>query len=365
VRASDLSPQPNLLINPAPTFSQENIGSSVALAANTPAYFADGWQGYYSSPNSVSAARVTDGSGYALKVTNTGTAATGVNDFVTIRQPIEANFLTSTNFGTAAAKGMCISGEVKTSLPNYPISGALTNYAANRTMPWLARTIVTANVWTPFATCFPGDTTGTWTTVGEAGGAYLYLMAGGGTAVAGGGGNGGNWQVGNLLGGSGAGTAMMSTDGAWVAWRNIKLEVSPGPTPYRQRDPATELALVQRYYEKSYDREVKPGALVGLGMMLYPLNGTISQQFWVPVRYAVGKRCDADNAHTYTWDTNAALGGSGTGGYVRQAVPAIDVPVTNLGSQGHTGHFLRIVATPAAAGSDAFAFHWAVDCRLP
>lgn len=50
-------------------------------------------------------------------------------------------------------------------------------------------------------------------------------------------------------------------DGGFYDIAQVQLEVGKGPTPFEHRPQQIELALCQRYFEKSYDVEIPPGTL--------------------------------------------------------------------------------------------------------
>jgi hypothetical protein len=53
----------------------------------------------------------------------------------------------------------------------------------------------------------------------------------------------------------------------------VQLEIGPIATPFEHRPIATELALCQRYYEKSYDLNTKPGTAMGISVIAAPNFG--------------------------------------------------------------------------------------------
>ena len=68
----------------------------------------------------------------------------------------------------------------------------------------------------------------------------------------------------------------------------MQLEEGPNDTEFEYREFGEELALCQRYYEKSYDYKIFPGATSSAGNVGgHSVNGT-NQLF--PVSYAVPKR---------------------------------------------------------------------------
>ena len=364
---TDAPPRPNLLVNPSMDIDQEHAGASVSLGSGAVngRYIVDGWQAMFTSAagNAVNCLRDTSGpgtSGHSLKCINTGNGIVGPNDYMTARQPIEANLLSDANFGTASAKMLCLSGWVKSSIANYTVGGSMTDFAGTSTYRFPSITIPSANTWTQFSRCFPGPTSGSWTTNGTAGGAFLYLTAASGvnkTASAGG------WGGVNVYAATGISTSILSTDNASISWGDIKLEISPGPTAFHRRNPADELLLAQRYYETSYSTDVAPGTVGAQeSEEVRGLFGTTAGSYYVGVRYKTPKRCGLGTIVVSTFSPASGAGGTSTSGKVRSLATSSDIAVASLALSGTTGHFYRIDMTPSA--NDGLAFHWAADCRL-
>ena len=68
-----------------------------------------------------------------------------------------------------------------------------------------------------------------------------------------------------------------------------QLEEGSVATPFEQRHPATELALCQRYYEKSYNTDTPPGKTTNFGQVTWVGNGT-SSYHQAPVYFKSTKR---------------------------------------------------------------------------
>ena len=368
-RSSDTTPQPNILINPSFDYSQFNGNNIVTLTDGVPAYLVDGWQGLFHSSGGASIGCQQTGSGFgdrALTCTVTGGSGTNNTDYLVIRQPIEAQDLAQTGLGTASPKMLCLSYTVQTSIPNVAVASSLTNYAGTRSGTTYAQVIPTANTPTPVHTCFPADTSGTWVTSGEAGGAYVYLAAAAGTSVAGNGSPNSIWNNGTLYGGTGSNTILLGTPGATVTWRDVKLEVSAGPTAYRHPDPSTEIRRVQRRFEKSYDPDVIPGTATYDGVkaqsLFTPTADTTSGTYYFPVTFNTPKRCKVSSSNIYTYSPASGAGGSGTSGEVYHNSPALDVALNSTNNSGRNGYYFSVILTRGT--NDLIQFHWVADCRL-
>jgi hypothetical protein len=68
----------------------------------------------------------------------------------------------------------------------------------------------------------------------------------------------GAWTAGNFTSATGA-LSVVGTNGATFYITGVQLEAGTVATPFERRSYGAELALCQRYYEKSYDTETAPG----------------------------------------------------------------------------------------------------------
>lgn len=144
----------------------------------------------------------------------------------------------------------------------------------------------------------------------------------------------------------------MDTIGNIFAITGVQLEVGAVATPFEHRPIGAELALCQRYYEKSYDVGVVPGtggnlsgyAAYGWNSINRPLNS---------VAFAVEKRISAT---VFIYNSN-----SGASGTMRNADAATDVAssVVFAGSK-------NFVAINGGAGTlgNAIHYHWTASAEL-
>lgn len=113
----------------------------------------------------------------------------------------------------------------------------------------------------------------------------------------------------------------------------VQLEIGIS-TPFEQRPYGMELALCQRYYEKSYDMSFAPGSITALGAVTWNCN-TFSATAYprVAVSYAVNKRT-TPGVTLY----NTATGSSAAGTCVRNNDASTDVlgSAAVIGERGFT-----------------------------
>jgi hypothetical protein len=138
----------------------------------------------------------------------------------------------------------------------------------------------------------------------------------------------------------------------------VQLERNYQPTPFEQRPIGVELALCQRYYEKSYDTATAPGTVTEVGVHWHSGSGNGSGRHYVPIRFKVEKRTNGYTVNTYnpttsatTWITNNA----GSTGLARTPV------IEQKGTSGFTsnvedGGYSWVVGNTRG--------HWAVSDEL-
>jgi hypothetical protein len=285
----------------------------------------------------------------SIKLTVGTGAAVSAGHYLLIFQPIEASAITDIALGTASAATLSLVFSVKASIAG-TYSGAITNFANTRSYPFNF-TISAPNTWEQKTVTIPGDTAGSWVTSGVAGGATLVIAAAVGSTFQG---TANAWAASNVFGTSSNTNTILSTNGATFQVTKAKLEISPSPTPFQRRPRAEELALCQRYFEKSYPVGAggAPGSVTSNGIEIAPLWGTTNGPYIFPLRFKATKRA-APTVAVYSPIT-------GTSGKL-DLNNASDVSVTpaNIGDAGAT---ITATFTPTVGGF--VDWHWAADARL-
>jgi hypothetical protein len=295
-------PVNNILINPFAEFDQPNEGASVALTSGTDAYSVDGFRaGYNSTATSVTVQQVSDGPGTLPKsirlTVGTAAGSIAIGNYAYTYQRIEASNLSNLNLGTITAVGLWLSFWAKFNIGNYNFCATLQNFAQTRSYP-LNFNYNTANVWQYFSAYIPGDIAGAWITSGTAGGAILAIVAAGGSTFQG---AANIWNAGNYLATSAITNTLLTTTGATFEVTGIDFRISPAPSfrrPFQQ-----ELALCQRYYEKSYDL----GTAVGTGTFTgcFSSRSVTAAAYLDTIYWKVVKRVDP-TVMTYSANTGAS-----------------------------------------------------------
>lgn len=138
----------------------------------------------------------------------------------------------------------------------------------------------------------------------------------------------------------------------------VQLEFGSRATPFEPRPIGVEVALCQRYYEKSYDLGTAPGTITEVGVHLHSGSGNASGRHYVPIRFKVEKRTNSYNVATYSAVTTGSgwrSNNSGSANLDRTPV------ISNKGTSGFT----------ADVEDGGYAWfpgntrgHWTVDAEL-
>jgi hypothetical protein len=198
-------------------------------------------------------------------------------------QSIEGFNVADLGWGTASAKSVTISFWVRSSLTG-TFGGALYNNSFNLSYPF-TYTISSADTWEYKTVTIAGDTSGTWLTNNGIGlGVNFGLGTGSdfsGTA--------GAWTGSGLLSATGAVSVIGTLNATWYV-TGVQLEVGSVATPFERRPYGTELALCQRYFEKTYLLSVAPGTNSGPGLVDWSIASNGSGFCVTNHRFSTAKR---------------------------------------------------------------------------
>ena len=242
----------NRIINGDMRIDQRNAGASVTPADG--AYTLDRWRAGASQSSKFSVQRsATAPAGFtnSLLVTSLSAYSVTTNDNFEVFQYIEGFNVADLAWGTANAQSVTVSFWVRSSLTG-TFGGTVNNSAFNRSYPF-SYTISAANTFEYKTITIAGDTSGTWLTDNSTG---LVLCIGLG-AGAGRSGTAGAWSGSTFYNATGA-TSVVGTNGATFYITGVQLEAGTVATPFERRSYGQELALCQRYYEKSFDIDTAP-----------------------------------------------------------------------------------------------------------
>lgn len=230
------------------------------------------------------------------------TVGTGVTpagtDERSMAQKIEGLNVADLAWGTANAKPVTISFWVRSSVTG-TFGFTITNNAFNRTLVQ-SYVINSADTWEHKTITISGDTSGTWLKDNGAGIA-LYWDLGVGTTYSGTASS--SWQAAGYEGLTG-GTKLSATTGATFYLTGVQLEEGSVATPFEHRQYGQELALCQRYYEKSYSVDVAPGTSTANGRTMIITGTATNNAIARSIDFAVEKRA-APTMTTYDADGNS------------------------------------------------------------
>ena len=264
--AGNASIMKNRIINGAMVIDQRNAGALVNPAVNA-TYYLDRWKytGSQSSKFSIgqNAGSVTPPVGFTnyLGVTSLSAYSVAAGDFFFLSQVIEGYNVADLGWGTANAKTITISFQAYSSLTG-TFGGCLLNSANNRSYPF-TYSIPVANTWTTVSVTVAGDTSGTWVTNNGAG-LYVLFNLGAGSTYSG---TAGSWSGNTYYSATGA-TSVVGTNGATFYITGVQLEVGSSATGFEYRQYQQELALCQRYGQKTPSVDVEMYAITSTTNLL-------------------------------------------------------------------------------------------------
>jgi hypothetical protein len=238
----------NRIINGDMRIDQRNAGASVTTGTGF-TYTLDRFSTYQSTTSKYSvqqnAAAVTPPTGFTnyLGVTSLSAYSVLAGDLFMITQPIEGYNIADLAWGTANAKTITLSFQVRSSLTG-TFGGSILNSAYNRSYPF-TYSVPTANTWTTIAVTIPGDTTGTWITTNGIGIHVSFGLGMGSTWS----GTAGAWAGAQYWSATGAVSVVGTNAATWYV-TGVQLEVGTSATPFERRLYNQELANCQRYYYK-------------------------------------------------------------------------------------------------------------------
>jgi hypothetical protein len=280
--AGNASIMKNRIINGAMVIDQRNAGASVTPSSGA-SYTLDRAYVFASQASKFSvqqnAGSVTPPVGFTnyLGIISLSAYSIGSTEAFVVGQPIEGYNVADLAWGTVNAKTVTLSFQVYSSLTG-TFGGSIRNAGNTRSYPF-TYSIPAANTWTQISITITGDTTGTWLTTNGIG-MYLFFGLGVGSTNSG---TAGAWSSNNYASATGA-TSVVGTSGATFYITGVQLEVGSSATGFEYRQYGQELALCQRYYEKSFDVDVSPGNGVD-GVSLK------SSGFWAGMSSNTGSSC--------------------------------------------------------------------------
>jgi hypothetical protein len=345
----------NRIINGDMRIDQRNAGASVNNGTGT-VYTLDRWASYGGTSNKFSiqqdAGGVTPPVGFSdyLGTTSLSAYTVGVSESYQISQLIEGYNIADLAWGTANAKTVTLSFWVRSSLTG-TFGGALQNGSFNYSYPF-SYTISSANTWEFKTITIAGPTAGTWN-VTTAIGIVVNFGLGIGSTYSG---TAGAWAAVNYGSATGA-VSVVGTNGATFYITGVQLEQNTSATPFERRLYGTELALCQRYYEKSYDYSTVPGAVTGVGAVFTSgSNGGVTTSYlFGSYEYKVTKRGTP---------TNTYYDQSGNSGKCNREYFGVSSTANSTLAESFFGTTNALLFSISGANSAGFAFQYVSSAEL-
>ena len=317
----------NRIINGDMRIDQRNAGASVTPTSGSDTFIVDRFSIYASQSSKLTAQQnagsVTPPTGFTnyLGVTSSSAYSITSSDWFSIRQPIEGLNMADLGWGTANAKTITLSFWVRSSLTG-TFGGSLRNSAGNRSYPF-TYTINSANTWELETITIAGDTTGTWLATNGIGVSVFWGLGVGSSNS----GTSGSWVAAGYGSATGA-TSVVGTSGATFYITGVQLEVGSIATGFEYVDYTTQLAMCQRYFQKSYPSGSAVASLTGTGQVRFKNYAASTGDTYGDVRLCVTMRTNP-TVTTY----NPITGASGwtsvdnfgeTGGLLFKSLTTLD-----------------------------------------
>jgi hypothetical protein len=241
----------NRVINGDMRIDQRNVGAAVTTILQSQRFSVDRWSHYGDVSARLTLQQSTSApSGFtnSLLATVIATDATGPQQF--IQQIIEGYNIADFGWGTPAATTVSLSFWVRSNLSGQ-FGGSLQNYNTSRSYPF-AYTITAANTWEYKTVTIAPDTVGPWQTANNHGVRLLFELGAGYQKT-----TAGAWVSSNTTSSLGS-TNLCATLGATWQVTGVQLETGSAATGFDYRFYGTELAMCQRYFEKSFNDVTAP-----------------------------------------------------------------------------------------------------------
>jgi hypothetical protein len=345
----------NRIINGAMVIDQRNAGAEVNPAVNG-SYYLDRWRAATSAASKFkigqNAGAVTPPTGFInyLGLTSLSAYTAGASEVFGVLQIIEGLNVADLGWGTASASTVTLSFWVRSSLTG-TFGGSLRNSAVDRSYPF-SYTINAANTWEQKTVTIAGDTSGTWLTTNGIG-INLTFSIGSGSTLSG---TAGAWASANLTSATGA-TSVVGTNGATFYITGVQLERGSTASSFEYRSYGAELALCQRYFEKSFDIGTAVAQNSGTfnGTSVAPSPGTLSGMSFGETRYKVNKR----NAATVTFYNPAAANA-----FARDQNANVNCTATSAWMAGESSFGITASTGSGSGVTNRVAVHWSADSEL-
>jgi hypothetical protein len=349
----------NIIINGGMEVDQVHAGALQSNWTNTALYSVDLfllWAGGTAVFSSQQVSDAPSGLSSSLKISVT-TADTSIaaSDHYSIETIIEGNRTKRLGWGTSGALAVSLGFWVKANRTG-TYSGAVNNAAQTRSYPFNF-TVNSSGTWEYKTVSIPGDTTGTWATDNTVGLFLFWTMAAGTNWT----GTVNTWAAAAYIGATGTINGVGATSDYMQITGVVLIPGSIAPSAAQSvnfiRPFDEELALCQRYYEKSFFYSVAPATQVSSNYYQYAmLTAGATGQKSATVAYKVRKRAGSTVTLYNTVNNNAQVYNASSGGDCSGTV------VDN--STSDWGFAVNCTGDSGGSVGNRLTFHWTADSRL-
>jgi hypothetical protein len=342
----------NRIINGDFKIDQRNNGASFTPTVVGKTYALDRWWGWIAAASKFSVQRSTEvpvGQGFtnSVLVTSLSAFSTPVGGYYGFGQHIEGYNIADMGFGTASATMVTLSFWARSSLTG-TFSVALENGSFNRSYIF-NYTISSVNTWQYFTLPFRADTTGTWDNTTGQGLRLWWDLGSNDTTYAG---AAGSWLAADRLRTTGS-VSLIGTNAATLYIAGAQVEKGSVATPFEFRPYAIELALCQRYFQKTFSQGSYAGQNVSGTGAIYTI--AIGSTEVLGSRFVTTMRAIpvVTMYNPYSTTTTGVIGVGATGADTAAATAA------TIGDSG-----FRIVNTSGLTGGATYQYHYTANAEL-
>jgi len=273
----------NRIINGAMMIDQRNAGASTAVSAGNAFFAVDRFTGYFgsSATGCTTQQSSTAPAGFinSLKFAVGTGASSSSTQTAWVGQRVEGLNVADLGWGAAGAASVTLSFWVYSSMTG-TFCANIQNSAVDRSYV-ATYTISSANTWEYKTLTIPGDTSGTWLKTNGENMTIKWDLGSGSNYNT----TAGAWQAGNYRNTS-AQANLIGTSSATFYITGVQLEKGSTATSFDYRPYGTELALCQRYYEKSYDIGTAPATNTTIGTFNFSGSSEGNGNVIVPIQYS-------------------------------------------------------------------------------
>jgi hypothetical protein len=341
--ASGFSGFKNRVINGDMKIDQRNAGASSAGSG----YLVDRWFTGGIVGATLAFQQVADApTGFTHSLKTTVSTASNTSDYNWVAQLIEANNVADLAWGTSGGQTVTISFWAKSSITG-TVNG-LVRYYGTTSYNYLPQyTINSANTWEYKTLVIPAPPTASGAFAGALNSSYMFFTplvqttTGYSSTVAA-----NTWSSTATFKASGTTVSFPSNSGATFYITGVQLEKGSTATSFDYRPYGTELALCQRYFEKSYNTGTAVGSNTAEGYWSLHATSNAYNNMVFPLRWKVEKRA----APTITVYTTS--GTSGQWYWVRNGSNGYGAVSTDNITTSGCRAYIDVGAAWSAAGSE-------------